>query len=1294
MGRKRKVPVANEEKENEVEIMHTSTQSSPKMSNGPIYTIMSKIQLNETFHKKYIKELRQVYEKMDHDAFIYTFIKMIKSAMVADETNEFAHTTLLFCAKFVGSFEGEETHPLMADTCHWLLTTISNNQHVRFRLCQFVNMILNALGQEATLDDVICDRILEYMVGRLVDVAPNVRVQAILAMQRLQVPDNPDDPVLRSYQYHLCADPSPRVRQAIITCMGRNYHTIPYILDRLWDIDDKVRRHTYLHMSSFPVRSYKVSQRLTLLEQGLNDRNESVRKVVTTIMLQQWIESYQKDLVSLISALKLDSNEIELNRFRKIAKQALKEIFKRQGKEEIIACLPLETEDTFYRCVPHSKLTIESAFYWQCLTEHLQQEMAEEIDAIIPELSVFCSFVDGYCLSHKREMDKFESMEFQYILLSLMELLYTYDLGDEIGRGHLQNLLENLLKNYALDEKVIEVIVKCAENLITNQETRHQFFLDIINDLCGLSAKQQDLVHDRNLISELLANSTDADLNLKLSSLKVKILDLEEQEMNYVQMKDYVRAQQIIEVKNTVTEEFTNLLRPLLDKRNSESDDAVQPQFSRVVKHECILRSLQVTYYMVVSKRVKTLGHATCRLYNDFIFRNIASNQIVIRDWALKCGAAFSMLYEPLAKDVFDELYAQFFKNHNIRIWETAITCIFELLDRYGVDSFIVQEEQSKSKKNGRQLYNTLEFIDVDDDTGQSTTLGQGVGVIYMMSHFLDTCDDLCILRAIIDGFCRLVLHGHIENRDIMEKLLLRYFNPTTEPEINQILSVFLENLIQNRKQRLLQPCLMATVNSVLSAPYDSPLHDIRPETITHFIIDTTRPDALPGINSEHSHNMLAFIFLNEMVNNPNNKELCKLLAKDLLSLEINLTIDTKLKNEMKELADKIIQNKFDPKIVKNIIDFKDMLDGVFNPPPKPDDGGEQDSEEEEVMTGPDPNVLNSASQNYTQCAKEPNNINVNAAINEMDLSQENNVESTVTYRSQVTGDSPTAVNITTTFGSENRTEHNLLRRKSRQSRNTSLDSNNTAISDSAERPNKIRIEARIDSDKKSGQSQKNAEISFSRVRRYLRYKKNDTSSNRPKEPEIIEMILISPKVPQFPTSNVRVETEAPSTQLTPPLVENEASPSSGQSRRSHHPTIGETTQTKKNKTTNGSDEPVTNTESPNRPRRSTRRNNTQTEVSSTTAQLSEELDTSEVIPASPIAMPLEKTLRLRAKDTVKSRTMRESPQSIGKVLDCTPLRNGRKRGFRKSPVLLAKDSAKKTVPSPKRKHRCFDLGN
>lgn len=139
-----------------------------------------------------------------------------------------------------------------------------------------------------------------------------------------------------------------------------------------------------------------------------------------------------------------------------------------------MSCLYLEEEGDYYRCVPFDRLNLEMAFYWQCLTEYLQNEMAEELDQVIPELSTFCSYVESYCQTRKSEMDKFEAMEFQYILLSLMEILYTFDLGDEIGRGNLQKLLHHLLKNYSLDEKVIEVIVKCSENLITDHNTRHQ----------------------------------------------------------------------------------------------------------------------------------------------------------------------------------------------------------------------------------------------------------------------------------------------------------------------------------------------------------------------------------------------------------------------------------------------------------------------------------------------------------------------------------------------------------------------------------------------------------------------------------------------------------------------------------------------------------------------------------------------------------------------------------------------------------------------------------------------------
>ncbi|XP_055916686.1 condensin complex subunit 3 isoform X2 [Eupeodes corollae] len=968
MPRKRKVPVPaiieEEEKENESELAEVSRNSTATsvVQHGPMYSIMANVQLNETFHKKYIREMSLLYDKMDHDAFMFTFIKMVKSAMEGEETNEYAYTTLLFCAKFVASYDVDDTHPVLVDTCRWLLTTISQNPHIRFRLCQFVNMILNALGLEAALDDAICDGIMEYMLRRLRDINPNVRVQAILALQRLQNPDNPDDVVLRVYQFHLCSDPSPRVRQAVVTSMGRNYSTIPYILDRLWDIDEKVRRHTYLHMSGYPVKAYKVSQRLQLLEQGLNDRSEMVKKVVTSIMLPQWLESYNKNFILFVSALKLDASEAEVERFLKIAKVALFEIFKRQKTEDLVNCVPLEEDGEFHKCIPHDKLSIEVTLYWQCLIEHLSNTMDDELESIIPELSTFCSYVLKFCEVQKSATDKFMKMEFQYVLLSLLEILYLYDLGDEIGRENLKKLITTVLKTNDLEEKLVEVIVKCTENLITDQNSRLQFFVEIIEEITHTSSFKNDtLINDRILIDELLEKHSDKDLKLKLSSLKVKILDLEEQEMNFVEMKDYVQAQRITEEKNAYTEEYTNLLKPLLDKHSTDVSGESRGQTSSLsscfqrtkkVTSETIIKSLQIAFYMVVSKNVRTLTPNVCKLYHEFIGRHIASNQIAIRDWALKCGTAYSMLYEALAKEIYEVLYAQFFKNHNIRIWKTSITCIFELLDRYGCSSFNVEERQNKSKRNGRQLYNTLEFLDADDDSSVWSS-GQAVDIIFMMSHFLDTCDDVCIISAIVNGFCRLVLHDHIKNSEILEKLLLRYFNPSTDAEINQILGVFLENLIQRKKQDYLHPCLLPTVSQVIGAPYESPLHEIKPETVLRFVIDATRPEfCSPGANI---HNKLALSFLQEMQNNIANKDLCKILSKELLTLEMVVQDDLTLKDQLKGIAEKLINCEFDSKTLKNVIDFKDLLDGKFNPPlmpTNPDGSDDDDKTDDEIGSG------------------------------------------------------------------------------------------------------------------------------------------------------------------------------------------------------------------------------------------------------------------------------------------------------------------------------------------------------
>lgn len=191
-----------------------------------------------------------------------------------------------------------------------------------------MNVLLNSLGADAAVDDDICDHILREMYARSKDASPNVRIQALNALGRLQNPDDPNDIIVKAYLYHLNYDPSVAVRIAVLTVMGRSSATIPGILARLSDADDRVRRHVYMQMSSYPVRSYKVIQRLTLLESGLGERHEMARKVVVSVMMPNWLESYENNYVAFLSSLKMDAKEEDLQRFQKTARLALMEMFK------------------------------------------------------------------------------------------------------------------------------------------------------------------------------------------------------------------------------------------------------------------------------------------------------------------------------------------------------------------------------------------------------------------------------------------------------------------------------------------------------------------------------------------------------------------------------------------------------------------------------------------------------------------------------------------------------------------------------------------------------------------------------------------------------------------------------------------------------------------------------------------------------------------------------------------------------------------------------------------------------
>lgn len=55
-------------------------------------------------------------------------------------------------------------------------------------MCQLINKLLGSMPENAQIDDDVFDKINKAMLIRLKDKIPNVRIQAVLALSRLQDP--------------------------------------------------------------------------------------------------------------------------------------------------------------------------------------------------------------------------------------------------------------------------------------------------------------------------------------------------------------------------------------------------------------------------------------------------------------------------------------------------------------------------------------------------------------------------------------------------------------------------------------------------------------------------------------------------------------------------------------------------------------------------------------------------------------------------------------------------------------------------------------------------------------------------------------------------------------------------------------------------------------------------------------------------------------------------------------------------------------------------------------------------
>ncbi|PKU33460.1 condensin complex subunit 3 [Limosa lapponica baueri] len=352
-------------------------------------------------HAKLVVDLKSTYNQLeDKEDFHEKFIHFLKYAMIIYKREPAVEQVIDFVAKFVTSFyqmekedgseEGEEDEDnlLLNYVFNFLLKSHNANSHaVRFRTCQLVNKILGNMPENAQIDDDLFDKINEAMLIRLKDKFSNVRIQAVLALSRLQDPKDENCPVVNIYNTLLENDSNSEVRRAVLSCIAPSARTLPKIVGRTMDVKEAVRKLAYEVLAEkVHMRALSIAQRVKLLQQGLNDRSDAVKEVMKKKLLQAWLRLTEGDVLELL-------HRLDVENCPEVAISVLNAMFSLSPLHDSVQNFKnLDSR----KLIPLENLTPENVLYWRCLCEYLKSKGEEGenlLEQMLPEPAIYADYL-------------------------------------------------------------------------------------------------------------------------------------------------------------------------------------------------------------------------------------------------------------------------------------------------------------------------------------------------------------------------------------------------------------------------------------------------------------------------------------------------------------------------------------------------------------------------------------------------------------------------------------------------------------------------------------------------------------------------------------------------------------------------------------------------------------------------------------------------------------------------------------------------------------------------------------
>ncbi|KAJ3760874.1 nuclear condensing complex subunit [Lentinula raphanica] len=355
---------------------------------------------------------------------------------------------------------------------------------VRFRIIQLCSELVFNLGE---IDTDIYYQLRDALLNRIKDKEWNIRMQAGIGLCKFYGIDEPEDlrennlePLSEVLFESLACDNQGEVRRAILVNLPLNKTTIPLILERTRDVEEKTRKLTYTVLETNVTtmddennqvigfahpKVLSIEQREMIIRNGLGDRDATVRAAAVKL-IEKWVET--ADMTSkdqengdepqgLIGLLKLFDLCTD-----KLVADAIIRLFESD---------PRHVDDITFGDNYWSTLTPETAFlvricvdYYKGQIEQIERNDAviakaeARLEAILPVVTSFAfrlqehfnALVEGLRYhgqvastldDEARVLQEDDLADKKFMVIEMLKIAISLDYGDEIGRRKMDSLI-------------------------------------------------------------------------------------------------------------------------------------------------------------------------------------------------------------------------------------------------------------------------------------------------------------------------------------------------------------------------------------------------------------------------------------------------------------------------------------------------------------------------------------------------------------------------------------------------------------------------------------------------------------------------------------------------------------------------------------------------------------------------------------------------------------------------------------------------------------------------------------